>query len=328
MKSIIFLRTAWMIDYQGVTDIDKPNGAGSYVKENQDGGEVVNFYPVNNRYYGYARIRKGQNLRIERLGASKTEPLIKNVTVVFFATNPTLGGQYVVGWYDNAIVYRSLQSLKSNKRLGYTSFIVETERKFGTLLRVNLRKFEIPDDGPGQTNAWYVMEYDNYPKFINKFEIFKQDPKSYKRNTAILSGSKRGWQVDAEKRKKVEVAAMDATYAYFNEKGFDVKYVHLTKVGWDLEAKKGNLMYKLEVKGTSNDLYSVELTPNEFHHSNNHSNYRVCIFENALDRNKCRLHICKLSHNNKHWISELGDKMKVIKITSAQLLREPMMWAK
>src|SRR5688572_15899646 len=111
MKPIIFLRTAWMIHYKGVTKFDKPYGAGSYVKENKDGGEVENFLPVKNRYYGFARIANAKNLRIERLGASQDDNQIKNVTVVYFATNPFTGGQYVVGWYDNATLFRTVQTI-------------------------------------------------------------------------------------------------------------------------------------------------------------------------------------------------------------------------
>ena len=43
---IIFLRIAWMIRYQGVTAKDSPSGAGHFVDENLDGGEVMNFLPV------------------------------------------------------------------------------------------------------------------------------------------------------------------------------------------------------------------------------------------------------------------------------------------
>lgn len=91
-----------MIHYGGVTHMGKPSGAGSYVKENEDGGEVANFYPIRGNYYGYVRIRKNHDLRIERLGASPQAEAIRNVTVVFFATNPVTRGQYVVGWYDQA----------------------------------------------------------------------------------------------------------------------------------------------------------------------------------------------------------------------------------
>ena len=46
MPRNIFLRTAWMKRYQGVNENDIPVGAGWYVNENADGGEVYNFLPI------------------------------------------------------------------------------------------------------------------------------------------------------------------------------------------------------------------------------------------------------------------------------------------
>lgn len=312
-----------MINYEGVTKLDKPNGAGSYVKENKDGGEVANFYPVNNKYFGYARIGKGKNLRIERLGANTNDEFIENVTVVFFATNPVLGGQFVVGWYDDATLFRKVQSLSKESRKNHPFYLAVTSKKKGTLLPVPHRKLEIPLDGPGQTNAWYVMEYNDGGKFLEKFSKFKQNPEGYKkRKPGTVTTGRKGWQLDAEKRKRIEIAAMDATAEYFEELGFTIKYVHLNKVGWDMEAVKKNKNFLLEVKGTANALQSVELTPNEYTHSKNHNNYKVCILENALDKKTARLHICQLHRNKKFWISEMGNKLKIIPITSAQLRKE------
>lgn len=319
INPIIFLRTAWMINYEGVTKLDKPNGAGSYVKENQDGGEVVNFLPVGSKVYGYARIRKGNDLRIQRLGATNKENYLDNVTIVFFATDPIFGGQFVIGWYDNARLYRSLQSLKNGMRGGYPEYMAVTNKSNATLLAVNNRTLIIPDDGPGQTNAWYVSEYSKAKTFLNKFFEFKLDPSGYKKGKSVNNKGGSGWQLDAEKRKKIEIAAMDATYAYFQAKGFEIKYVHLDKVGWDMEAVKGKTILLLEVKGSSNALDAILLTPNEYANSKLKANYRVCILENALNADTSRLHICKISADSKYWISELGEKLKVNEVISAQL---------
>ena len=312
-----------MINYQGVTKHDIPNGAGSFVKDNHDGGEIANFLPINSKYYGYVRIRKGNDLRIQRLGASNVDEYIDNVTVVFFATNPNIGGQYVVGWYENARLFRSVQKITStNNRKGHPYYLAVTSIIKGTLLPIHLRKFELPADGPGQTNAWYVSEYANSKTFLQKFYTFKASPNDYK--IKLFDGKATGgagWELDAEKRKKIEVAAMDATAEYFKEKGFDITYVHLDKVGWDLEAKKKNIHLLLEVKGTSLSLTSILLTPNEYNHSNNRGNYRICILEQALDKSKARLHICKRNLNGKLWISDLGDQLKIAEIKSAQLIK-------
>ena len=322
MNPIIFLRTAWMINYQGVTKTDIPNGAGSYVADNHDGGEVTNFFPIDGKYYGYARIRKGNNLRIERLGAASSDQYVDNVTVVFIATNPNIGGQYIVGWYNNARLFRSIQHLPSNsKRKGHAGYLTITSKSKGTLLPIHLRKFEIPADGPGQTNAWYVSEYRNANTFLKKYFEFKKDPAGYK----VKSGGGRkggsGWQLDAEKRKRIEVAAMDATAEYFVDKGFKVNYVHNEKLGWDMEARKGKTFLLLEVKGTSQLLNSILLTPNEYLHCSSKTNYLICILENALDKSKNILHICKRNANGKTWSSELGDQLLIKEIKSAQLVK-------
>lgn len=320
MNPIIFLRTAWMIHYQGITKTDKPNGAGSFVKENQDGGEVCNFLPVDGKLYDFARIRKGNDLRIQRLGASKEDEFIENVTVVFFATDPLLGGQYVVGWYDNAKLFRSVQNLAQSKRKGHPWYIAISAKNKSRLLPVPQRKFAIPDDGPGQTNAWYVSEYVNATTYLQKFYKFKGNPEAFKNRNEPKSGGKgkgQGWQLDAEKRKKIEVAAMEATAAYFEEKGYSITYVHNEKLGWDLEAISPSKKLLMEVKGTSTDLGSVILTPNEYHHSRIKTNYRVCILEKALDKSKAKLHICRINYNKKKWINESGEEFRIDEIKSA-----------
>lgn len=325
MNPIIFLRTAWMIEYQGVTKNDKPNGAGSFVKENQNGGEVCNFLNINSKYYGFARVRKGNNLRIERLGANKNEDYIDNVIVVFFATNPITGGQFVVGWYDNARLYRQVQPLQKNQRKGHPFYLAVATEGNQKLIKVTDRKFEIPDDGPGQTNVWYVTEYKKAEQFLRQFFLYKANPLAYKyRKQKPLPKSKggRGWLIDAEKRKRIEVAAMSATKDYFETRGYLVKYVHNEKLGWDIEVQKGKNILLLEVKGTSNSIATVILTPNEYKHSKLKSNFRVCILENALNINSRMLHICKLSQDKKIWYSDLGYEFNILEIKSAVLSRE------
>jgi hypothetical protein len=313
-----------MIEYQGITKIDKPNGAGSFVRDNQDGGEVCNFLPVNGKLYGFARIRKGNDLRIQRLGASKEDDFMDNVTVVFFATDPLFGGQYVVGWYDNARLYRSVQLLAPSTRKGHPWYVAVSAKSKGKLLPLSQRKFAIPVDGPGQTNAWYVSEYADARAYLKIFFKFKANPETYKtrkKPTATGKGTGQGWQLDAEKRKQIEVAAMDATAAYFEEKGYSVTYVHNEKLGWDMEAVKETRKLLLEIKGTSIELGSVILTPNEYFHSSKKTNYRVCILEKALDKSKAQLHICRINYNKKKWISESGEELRINEIKSAQLFK-------
>lgn len=315
--SIIFLRVAWMINYKGVRFNDIPDGAGSYVTEHHDGGEVMNFSKVKNKYYGFARIQNDRNLRIERLGASNDDDFLDDITVVFFATDPTVGGQFVVGWYDKARLFRKVQKLTSNKRNGYGYYLAVAQAEHAKLLTIGQRKFPLPIDGPGQTNAWYVQEYRNANKYLTNFKKFKQNPDDW--GVKPKPGGKKGWQVNAEKKKEIEIAAMDATYEYFVSKGFIVKYVHKENLGWDMEANNKKISFKLEVKGTSLGLNKIDLTPNEYFNSKAYSNYIICIFEHALNLKKAKLHICHFDGITKKWISDTGNSFEIIDIISAQI---------
>ena len=194
---------------------------------------------------------------------------IDDITVVFFAKNPFTGGQFVVGWYDHARFFRHFQTLPDNRRPEHRDFNCFTDRKNGLLLPINQRKFSVPADGPGQTNAWYVLEYANSADYLRLFEKFKRNPAAYGRKKSRGAG----WQLDAEKRKAIEIAAMRLTETYFVEKGFAITYVHRQNLGWDLEAVLGKKTLKLEVKGTSQSLRAIELTPNEYIHSARDKDY-------------------------------------------------------
>lgn len=68
-------------------------GAGSWIKDHKDGGEVCNFLKVRGQYYGYVRVQNNRNIAIERLGVSKTDEYVENVLVIMFAKDPHFGGQ-------------------------------------------------------------------------------------------------------------------------------------------------------------------------------------------------------------------------------------------
>jgi len=312
---IIFLRTAWMIHYQGVTPEDLPSGAGHFVDENLDGGEVMNFLPIGRRYYGFARLQADRSYNLSRLGAGPGEEFVDDVTVVFFAKNPFTGGQFVVGWYAHARFFKHFQELPDNRRPGHPHYNCYTDRNNAVLLPLRQRNFRIPVDGPGQTNAWYVQEYKDSISYLRTFERFKQNPAAYGRRKSRGAG----WQIDAEKRKLIEVAAMTLTENYFVSKGFKIDYVHRQNLGWDLEASLGSIILKLEVKGTSGPLRAIELTPNEYTHSGNHADYRVCIAEHVLDLNKATLHVCTLDHGANCWRSETGKRLAIVEVMSARL---------
>lgn len=178
--NILFCRVGWMANYCGDIKNDPLKNGGSYNKT-KTGHEIYNFKNFNNKYYGYVE-PKG-TIHIDRINKSTTEEYINNVLVVWIATNPIKGGQYIVGWYKNAKVYKNVQYLKESNELkkrieeGFKDFNIESEYAF--LLSESKRNKKI--EGIGQSNIWYgnedikkeVLEYiENEEK--NKNEIIKE----------------------------------------------------------------------------------------------------------------------------------------------------------
>jgi hypothetical protein len=111
-RKVLFVRIHWMKRYEGSSKQDRPY-AGA---QSRDGGsEDWNFYD----YYGHVfggfwpgRIKKSSDvpmsINLSRL-AARGERVAKHVFVVFLAPRKGFEGLHLVGWYDDASVYRELQ---------------------------------------------------------------------------------------------------------------------------------------------------------------------------------------------------------------------------
>ena len=161
MKRIIFCNIAWMKNYCGITEDDKPYNGGSYVEENGDAAESCNFFPHNHICYGYFA-SKGQNLSLNRVDESvgNNTSAITGVTVVWVANRK------IVGWYENAKMYRKMQeffdeSLGEDKIFWIYNFMARENDVY--LIPNDIRDFDIPSApragsgrGMGQSNIWYA----------------------------------------------------------------------------------------------------------------------------------------------------------------------------
>ena len=313
-QPIVFLRIAWMSNYQGVTLKDIPKGAGSYVTINEDGGEVYNFTKNNGYYYGYARIQMGRNINLTNLGAPKHATELNGVTVVFFARNPVYGSQYIIGWYKNATLYQNLHEIPVKGRGEWGHYLAKCKIKDGNLLPLEERNYEV--EGPGQTNLWYPNNYLSETELKGLYK-YLDDPEELKNKRATKKVG-RGWQLDAELRKQIEIAAMDATADYFEAKGFKIYDVHKNNHGWDLEAVKGSKKFHIEVKGTQNSFICVELTPNEYKQLKNYSGtYRICIVSNALNKKLQKVDV--FYNDSGRWTNERKEEIKINVVESARI---------
>lgn len=110
-------RICWMEKYDGpgVLQCVRMRFYDEDGEQYKAGGEMWNFYSCEDgKVRGYvmlsAKNKAGEitgTININKLGAKKTEQFIEGVNVIFFAMNPEDEINYVVGWYNNAIIYRN-----------------------------------------------------------------------------------------------------------------------------------------------------------------------------------------------------------------------------
>jgi 5-methylcytosine-specific restriction enzyme A len=156
---LIFCNIGWMKNYNGISG-DSIERGGKY-NQHSIGHEVCNFTNNNGNVYGYVQ-PVGETIKIEKIGASKKDDKIEGVTVVWTA-GPKSGGTVVVGWYKDATVYRSLQSIEHPNSLqtknGVTSYRINGSWGKAVLLPVEKRELIIPravKGGIGQSNVWFA----------------------------------------------------------------------------------------------------------------------------------------------------------------------------
>ena len=160
MSKIIFCNIAWMKNYRGITEDDKPVNGGKFVNENGTGYECYNFFPVNHFCYGYFR-PPGQQLSLERIDKNigKSE-VVHDVTVVWVANRK------IVGWYDNAEVFKYWQSFNEpefDKNHEWWDHWCKAREENVHLVSPGERIFSVPSaatngtgKGMGQSNIWYA----------------------------------------------------------------------------------------------------------------------------------------------------------------------------
>lgn len=110
---LLFCNIAWMKNYSGRDANDPPKGGGGYVVSEGRAGEELNFVAADDGYvYGHFETIKNavdRQVKIERLGASKSAEFIDGVDVVWTAPVDGNDPRCVIGWYKNARVYRNRQ---------------------------------------------------------------------------------------------------------------------------------------------------------------------------------------------------------------------------
>lgn len=164
--TFLICRTAWMPHYKSSNE--PANSHHTYIRENRP-FECYNFLRSElGDFLGYVRVGGDADgnlgkLNIDRLGASKSDEKIDSVTVIFCATNPKKGSLYVVGYYNDATVFRTPLDDKAPNGDRRITRIRSTS---ATLIPEADRVLRIPSspNGVGQSDVWYgVNEPENAP---------------------------------------------------------------------------------------------------------------------------------------------------------------------
>ena len=176
---LVVCRVAYMKFYDGITADDAPVNGGSYVTENNDAFEKNNFhcYEDGNCYsFIETKYRSGHMAENEYANAitienispmCKGQPSVDGVRVILAASSPVLKKTVVVGWYDNATVFR-------NRVVeGDLIYMSKCLYQDAHLIPDADRSFEIPrgqgnDFGIGQSNFWYLQTKNNTYEFEQK----------------------------------------------------------------------------------------------------------------------------------------------------------------
>lgn len=299
----LFCNVGWMERYEGLgASGDRIQGGGKYVIDNKFGHEVFNFSEFYRTMYGFVQVN-GKQIDIDRLGANPRDDSITGVTVIWTATRPT-GGTAVIGWYRDATIYRSLQhftepALKA-ARQGIDGYWIKAPASQAKRLTVTGRALEIPRQtkgGMGQSNVWYADSSESE-------ELVKQVQMLVEGTNPLAESPRRAQSAtDQERKARVERAAIRHSCDYFEMLGYAVVSVEKDNVGWDLEASSGRTKLRIEVKGLSGPVFSVQLTPNEYNaFTRQEADYRLAVVTNALENPT--LSICRFSGEQGAWLVE------------------------
>lgn len=289
MPPIIYFNIGWMKYYAGA-DIDDPTvGGHGWLADHMHGLECFNYSPTDNgTVQGYRPPGSREKININRLGAKPRDESIEGVLVVWLAREPQSGKTLVVGWYQDATVYRQGRPGQFNLNGANSEYSVTTVKKKAFLVPVSARSFQVPSsriaegEGFGQKPTWYGA-----PAVDKRVLAYVKGWDDANKQAVAGKGKRPPRNADPELRRRVEEAAVQHAWKYYEAKygRGSVESVESSGRGYDLEIDTGGLKLLVEVKGLLNNVLACELTPNEYEKMflpKNRARYVVYVVNNAL----------------------------------------------
>jgi hypothetical protein len=319
---MIFFNVGWMENYAGTHPSDLTLGRHKYLEGRSHGAESFNFVPYDQNVYGFRPGTK-RNVQIGNLGAEKSAESISGVLVVWIAMEPISKKAFIVGWYENATVYRQAQTspVSSNEQSGMSvRYTAKALQRDALLLPLINRDFWVQSNktmegGFGQSVVWYGRD-EEYRKRVWRYVQSVRNARS-KSSEVKRNGSRPPRNDDPELRRKVEKAAIKHATDYFSSElggNFDVVSVETQAKGWDLEAIRDSEKLHVEVKGLLGAQGICELTPNEYQKSNHEefqSSYVIYVVNNAVSETPIAS-IFRYDANVAKWKTLDGRELEVI----------------
>ncbi|MCH5244780.1 MAG: DUF3883 domain-containing protein, partial [Lentimicrobiaceae bacterium] len=300
--NILFARIGWMIHYTGNTSFDKITGGGAYPDEKKH--EVFNFQNLNGFCYGYVQ-PPGNNIELCRINKQlkKTDNFIENVLVVWVSRRTA--GSKIVGWYKNATVYRTYQTLDSklSKYRNNYGYYIKAKYSDCKLLEHDERIFDVSGlFGRAQIRHIDSNNIGFCKKVITYIRNFDEKSLSSRKKTPLFNPIRTQIQIDAETKKKVEKSAIKVIWKRYERLGYTIKDVQNQNCGWDLEAQNKDTKLFLEVKGSNTSSPVIHISRNEYEKMKKYKkHYRLCVVTNALS-NQYQSHIFIYDKNTDTWV--------------------------
>jgi 5-methylcytosine-specific restriction protein A len=143
--------------------------------------EQLNFAVEDGATYGYVENR-GQKIDIQKLGADADAEAVDGVIVIFCALDEPSMKLRVVGWYEDATVYKMQQRPKKGSIRQSWKYYFRASSHDAHLIPATSRDLEVPskqkrtDKGfIGQRSVFYPSGNANYERFLQGFDLLMQD---------------------------------------------------------------------------------------------------------------------------------------------------------
>ena len=275
---VMLLKTAWSEFYDG----DPITGNFDYIKEHgpKSGHEKYNFSPRDGMYRGYCPPPGPKPA--DRTGW----------TVIWVAKKPGTSGIRVVGvYYDASITSEYVDYIAAGEQIYY-----RVTAKSALFIPPELRSEAFPS--PVRSGSCCYLQIPGtptrYPALLSKLLRFIE---AAQRNVRIedLEDIAPQFFPDSAKRREVEQAAVGFITRLYEKDGYKVTSREPERVGFDLEARRGKSVLRLEVKGTAGAVPYAYITSNERGAAleDQDATWLMCIVTDALGKPKLHRYTSK-----------------------------------